>query len=301
MRRISFLCLFLLASAHAQADDHPEWTTPIPPFQIADNLFYVGSQDLASYLITTPRGNILINANLASSPAQIRAGVERLGFKWADTRILLNSQAHFDHAAGIAQVLRETHARNMVMDGDVSVVETGARTDFLAPSPNVPRYSPAHVDRILHDGDTVVLGPVTLTAHRTAGHTRGTTTWTFPVHLPGDPATQFRNVVIVGGISFWSEFHFVSTPAHRESYPASPPTSPAPSPPSTPSPATSSSEPTAPTSTSPRSSSASPPKAPASFSTPPATNPSSPPASPPSSAPTPNPQGTRYLRSNIPR
>jgi len=203
----------------AHADINPDWTTPLPPFQIADHLYYVGSRDLASYLIVTPKGNILINANLETSPPQIRASIEKLGFKYADIKILLNGQAHFDHMAGSAEVLRETHARNMVMDGDVGVVESGGRTDFLAATGSLQTYPPAHVDRILHDGDTVTLGGFTLTAHKTAGHTRGCTTWTFPVHLPGEPAGKLRNVVIVGGVSFWSDFHFIDRPGHPASYP----------------------------------------------------------------------------------
>jgi metallo-beta-lactamase class B len=194
----------------------PSWTTSIPPFRIADNLYYVGSQDLASYLVVTPKGNILINANLATSPAQIRTSVEALGFRWSDTKILLNNQAHYDHVAGAAEVIRETHAKNMVMDGDVSVVETGARTDFLSPSPNILRYTPAHVDRVLHDGDTVSLGDVTLTARKTAGHTRGCTTWTMLSHLPGEPAGTMRHIVIVGGTGFWSEYHCRFTGPSRE-------------------------------------------------------------------------------------
>lgn len=218
MRRLfSLVALFLALSA--RAEDHPEWTTPLPPFQIADNFYYVGSEDLAAYLVTTPAGNILINANLESSPPLIRASIEKLGFQWADTKILLNGQAHFDHMAGAAQVLRETHAQNLVMEGDADVVESGGRTDFLAATNSVPAYLPSHVDRILHDGDTVELGGVTLTAHKTAGHTRGCTTWTLPVHLPGEPADQLRNVVIVGGVGFWSDFHFVDRPGHSASYP----------------------------------------------------------------------------------
>ncbi|MGA2851654.1 MAG: subclass B3 metallo-beta-lactamase [Terracidiphilus sp.] len=213
------LLLLFCSSLLAHAGTNPTWTTPVAPFQIADNLYYVGSQELASYLVVTPRGNILINANLATSPPQIRASVQKLGFRWTDTKILLNSQAHFDHMAGAAQVIRETHAKNMVMDGDASVVETGAKTDFLAPSPNVPAFAPAHVDRVLHDQDTVSLGGVILTAHKTAGHTRGCTTWTMRSHLPGEPAGTFRNIVIVGGVSFWSEYHFVATPGHAVSYP----------------------------------------------------------------------------------
>jgi metallo-beta-lactamase class B len=179
----------------------------------------VGSLDLASYLVVTPKGNILINANLSTSPAQIRASVEKLGFRWTDIKILLNSQAHFDHMAGAAEVIRETHAKNMVMDGDVSVVETGARADFLSPSSNIPTYTPVRVDRVLHDEDAVSLGGVILTAHKTAGHTRGCTTWTMQAHLPGEPAGTSRNIVIVGGTGFWSEYHFIATPSHPVSYP----------------------------------------------------------------------------------
>jgi metallo-beta-lactamase class B len=219
MARVRLLVFVLFFSVALRAQIKPEWTTPLTPFRIADNLYYVGSQDLASYLITTPKGNILINANLESSPPQIRASVEKLGFRWKDIKILLNGQAHFDHMAGAAQVIRETHAKDMVMDGDVSVVESGARTDFLAATGSLQTYPPARVDRVLHDGDTVTLGNITLTAHKTAGHTRGCTTWTFRVHLPGEPATIMRNVVIVGGVSFWSDFHFVDTPGHPASYP----------------------------------------------------------------------------------
>src|SRR5215469_17265374 len=214
MRALLHLLALVLCSAstlsHAGAD--PTWTQPVDPFQVADNLYYVGSQELASYLVVTPTGNILINANLSTSPAQIRASIEKLGFRWEDTRILLNSQAHFDHMAGAAEVIRETHAKNMVMDGDVSVVETGARADFLSPSPNILTYAPVAVDRILHDGETVSLGDVTLTAHKTAGHTRGCTTWAMRSHLPGEQAGTMRDIVIVGGVGFWSEYHFVAAP-----------------------------------------------------------------------------------------
>jgi metallo-beta-lactamase class B len=208
---------FIATLSHAATD--PGWTTPIPPFQIADNLYYVGSQDLASYLVVTPAGNILINANFATSPPQIRSSIEKLGFHWEDTKILLNSQAHSDHMAGAAEIIRETHAKNMVMDGDVSVVETGARTDFLAPSPNIPNYEPAHADRILHDGDSVSLGDITLHAHKTAGHTRGCTTWTLRAHIQGERAKTIRDVVIVGGVTFWSEYHFLATSNQPVSYP----------------------------------------------------------------------------------
>jgi metallo-beta-lactamase class B len=218
-RLISLLLVLFSTCTLSHAAIDPAWTTPIAPFQIADNLYYVGSQGLASYLVVTPKGNILINANLATSPAQIRASVQKLGVRWQDTKILLNSQGHYDHMAGAAEIIRETHAKNMVMDGDVRVVETGGRADFLFPSSNLVPFAPAHVDRVLHDRDTVTLGGVTLTAHKTAGHTRGCTTWTMRAHIPGEPAGTLRDIVIVGGVSFWSEYHFVATGHHPASYP----------------------------------------------------------------------------------
>ena len=203
--------LGLAGLGHAQVP--AEWTRAQRPFRIADNLYYVGSEDLAAYLVVTPAGNILINANLASSPPQIRASVRELGFHWKDTRILLLSQAHYDHAAGAAEVVKETGARLMVMDGDAQAVETGDRHDFGGPG--LLSYAPAHVDRVLEDGETVRLGGVVLTAHRTAGHSRGCTTWTMTARLNGQP----EPVVIVGGYAALSSYRLVAHPGHPASYP----------------------------------------------------------------------------------
>src|SRR5579863_6472918 len=113
---VRLLLVFFSSCTLAHAAIDPSWTTPIPPFQIADNLYYVGSQGLASYLVVTPQGNILINADLATSPPQIRATVQKLGFRWQDNNILLLGQCFYDHMAGAAEIIRETHAKNMVMD-----------------------------------------------------------------------------------------------------------------------------------------------------------------------------------------
>ncbi len=217
MRHLALIFTLLLSTGIVRADEHPDWITQITPFRIADNLYYVGSRDLASYLITTPRGDILLNSNLTTSPPQIRHSVEQLGFHWSDIKILLISHAHSDHDAGSAQILRETHAKYMVMDGDVPVVESGGAKDF-AYGPK-PQYPPAHVNRILHDGDTVTLGNVTLTAHKTAGHTRGCTTWTMRAHLPGEPATKLRNVVIVGSWNVNPGYRLVAAHGKPPSYP----------------------------------------------------------------------------------
>jgi metallo-beta-lactamase class B len=189
---LRFVLCFLLASSSLFAETPTDWTTPIEPFKIVGNLYYVGSRDLASYLLVTSEGNILINSNLESSPPQIRHSVEQLGFRWKDTKILLSSQAHYDHVAGPAEILRETAAQYEVMEGDVDVVESGGRTSFDLPD---SRFPVAHVDKTLHDGDKIILGETTITALRTAGHTRGCTTFTIPAKEGGKELL----VAIVGG------------------------------------------------------------------------------------------------------
>ncbi len=200
------------APARLQSDEHPDWTTPIAPFRIADNLYYVGSRDLASYLIVTPAGDILVNSNLESSPALIRKSVEQLGFHFSDIYILLISHAHFDHDAGSAAIKRMTGAQYMVMDSDVPVVESGGAKDFFYPNDH---YPPAKVDRVLHDGDKVELGGAVLVAHKTPGHTRGCTTWSMRTTQQGKPV----NVVIVGSWNVNPGFRLVSRAGKPASYP----------------------------------------------------------------------------------
>ncbi len=176
---VSAVLLASLALPHSlAAAPDPAWMRPFPPFHIAGNLYYVGSEDLASYLIVTPQGLILINSSFDDSVPLIQKSVETLGFHFRDIKILLISHAHGDHDAGSARVLRMTGAKYEVMEGDVSVVESGGATDFNYGSQANQHYPRAHVDRILHDGSTVRLGGTVLTAHLTAGHTKGTTTWT---------------------------------------------------------------------------------------------------------------------------
>ncbi len=215
LSRIAALATMLCAGAtHAQAtvQTQPEWTTPITPFHIAGNLYYVGSKDLASYLIVTPQGDILINSSLEASVPLIRRSVEQLGFHFTDIKILLISHAHIDHDAGSAEIVRETGAKYMVMDGDVPVVESGGAKDFAYPTNLYPRTK---VDRVLHDGDEVRLGGTVLIAHKTSGHTRGCTTWTLRVQEGGRPL----NVVIVGSWNVNPGFRLVDRPGQAASYP----------------------------------------------------------------------------------
>ena len=176
----------------AQGDS--DWMQSFPPYRIIDNVYYVGSKGLASFLIATPDGLILINSSLKSSVPLIQASVEKLGFRFRDIKILLISHAHFDHCAGSARIKELTGAKYMVMDADAAEVESGGKDNFQYGDSATSSYPPAKVDRVLHDGDKVTLGRTTLTALLTPGHTKGCTTWTMTVNAGG----KAYSAVIVG-------------------------------------------------------------------------------------------------------
>jgi metallo-beta-lactamase class B len=188
------LLTLITFAGHATAQVPPDWVEPFPAFRIAENLYYVGSKGLANYLITTPRGHILINSDLEANVPLIRASVEKLGFKFSDVKILLISHAHWDHNAGSALIKKLTGARYMVMDADVAVVESGGKSDFQYGNTPDNLYPATKVDRVLHDGDEVKLGNAVLVARLTPGHTKGCTTWTMKVKEGG----KTYNVVIIG-------------------------------------------------------------------------------------------------------
>jgi metallo-beta-lactamase class B len=195
-----------------RAQVNSDWTEPFPPFRIAGNLYYVGSKDLASYLITTPQGHILINSGLEMSVPLIRASVEKLGFKFSDITILLISHAHWDHDGGSAAVKELTGAKYMVMEGDVPVVESGGKTDFQYGNLLASLYPPTKVDRVLHDGEEVKLSGVTLVAHLTPGHTKGCTTWTMKVEEAG----KVYDVVIIGSPNVNEGYKLVRNSSYPE-------------------------------------------------------------------------------------
>src|SRR5262249_35784473 len=134
------ILLTFFASNHATVQN--DWAEPFPAFRIAGNLYYVGSRGLANYLITTPKGHILINSDLEANVPLIRASVESLGFKFSDIKILLISHAHWDHAAGSAMIKKLTGAKYMVMDADVPVVESGGKSDFHYSNDASTLYAP---------------------------------------------------------------------------------------------------------------------------------------------------------------
>jgi metallo-beta-lactamase class B len=202
-----FLPLFL-ASFPLAAAFNPAFNHPFPAHKVIGNIYYVGTKELASYLITTPEGHILINSSYEESVPLIRQSVEKLGFKFSDIKILLISHAHDDHAAGSALVKKLTGAKYMVMEGDVPVIEAGGLGDFAYTS----RWTPVKVDRVLHDGDTVSLGGTQVTARLTAGHTKGCTTWTMKVPDGG----KTLDVVIVGSPNVNAGFKLVNNSKYPE-------------------------------------------------------------------------------------
>jgi metallo-beta-lactamase class B len=205
------LILALPLASSALAQGSPDWTEPFPPFRLAGNLYYVGSKGLANFLVATPQGNILINSDLEANVPMIEASIEKLGFRFKDTKILLISHAHWDHDAGSAKIKEMTGASYMVMDADVSVVESGGKTDFQYGNHPDSLYRPTKVDRVLHDGDEVTLGSTVLVAHLTPGHTKGCTTWTMKVTEGG----KTYNVVIVGSPNVNPGYKL----AHNQNYP----------------------------------------------------------------------------------
>jgi metallo-beta-lactamase class B len=208
---IRLLTLLVLAGS-VLAQNDPSWTEPFPPYKIVGNVYYVGSRGLASYLITTSQGHILINSSLESSVPLIRDSVEKLGFHFSDVKILLISHAHWDHAAGSVELKRLTGAKYMVMDADVPVIESGGKDDFQYGNSAGTLYPPAKVDRVLHDGDEVKLGDAALTAHLTPGHTKGCTTWTLTAREGG----KTYNVVIVGSPNVNPGYHLVNNPKYPQ-------------------------------------------------------------------------------------
>lgn len=154
------------------------WNVRLAPFTLMGNLHYVGTQGLSVFLLTTPQGHVLIDGALAQSVPQILANIRMLGFDPADIRYLVNTHAHFDHAAGLAGLQRASGAVMIASAADRPYLEAGA-VDH-GPSKGVA-FPPVRVDRVVGDGDTVTLGGTTLTAHLTPGHSPGCTSWAMMV------------------------------------------------------------------------------------------------------------------------
>jgi metallo-beta-lactamase class B len=172
------LCLSLVVAVSLFAqktDEERSWNQPVEPFKIAGNIYYVGATDVTSYLVTTPKGHILIDSGFSETVPQIRENIAKLGFKFSDVKILLNSHAHYDHAGGLAELKRLTSAKLMISRPDFELLANGGTGD-----PNFGDRFPfesVKADETFGDGKMVKLGGTVLKANITPGHTRGCTTW----------------------------------------------------------------------------------------------------------------------------
>ena len=198
MRRIFISLCMALAFLPALAQYAPanaDWNRPVPPFRIADNLYYVGVKGVASYLIVTPDGDMLLDAGFRETVPLVEASIRKLGFHVEDVHILLLSHAHFDHAGGLAAMKAATHARLLASPGDAPLLERGGRDDFAFGDRG--RFPPVKPDGLLQNGVPVRLDGVEMTPHFTPGHTKGCTTWTTTVRDRG----QERHVVFACSLS----------------------------------------------------------------------------------------------------
>jgi metallo-beta-lactamase class B len=156
-----------------------KWNTPTEPFKMIGNIYYVGTDGLASYLITSPQGHILVDSVMPEATSQIKASIEKLGFKVTDIKYLLNTHAHIDHTGGLAEMKGASGAQMIAGEADKPLLEggyyPGAKDDTALAFP------PVKVDRTVREGDKVTIGDVTLTAHETPGHSPGCTSWEFAV------------------------------------------------------------------------------------------------------------------------
>jgi metallo-beta-lactamase class B len=177
---VSLLCV----GCFAQSDPTQRaWNQPVEPFRIVGNIYYVGASDITSFLITSPKGHILLDGGFVETAPQIRENIRKLGFKEKDVKILINSHSHYDHAAGLAELKRATEAKLVVSKADGAQIARGGKGDLMWGDEHP--FPPAQPDRIIADGDTVQVGEAVMTAHITPGHTKGCTTWTMQANENG--------------------------------------------------------------------------------------------------------------------
>lgn len=185
LRLLSCLALLVVLPAQALSPESEAKNQPVAPFRIAGDLYYVGASDVTSYLIATPQGLILLDGGFAETAPQIEKNIATLGFKLTDVKVLLNGHAHPDHAGGLAALKQGSGAEFDAMAEEVVPLQNHGQGTFYRGDRLL--FDSIKVDRVLHDGDRVELGGVTLTAHLTAGHTPGCTTWTTRVVEGGKP------------------------------------------------------------------------------------------------------------------
>lgn len=153
------------------------WAKPVKPFRMAENVWYVGTENLSSILITTPEGHILVDGALDASAEGIKNNIAALGFNIRDLRFILNSHARLDQAGGIARLKLWSGAKLIASKANAEQMARGGKEDF-ALGDALP-FPPVSTDKIIHDRETLTLGGVSATALLTPGHLPGSTSWLF--------------------------------------------------------------------------------------------------------------------------
>ena len=192
-----FLVVIALATSALgqQRESDRQSNQPQKPFRIIGNIYYVGANEVTSFLITGNARHILLDAGFAETASQIQANIEALGFHLADVKILLNSQAHFDHAGGLAKMKELTGAQLIASAADAEHMARGGKSDFAFGDRLT--YEPVKADRIIRDDESITLGDTKMTAHLTPGHTKGCTTWTMSFE---DGGKTYR-ALFLGGVT----------------------------------------------------------------------------------------------------
>lgn len=150
------------------------WNDPSAPFTVFANIHYVGTRTVSAWLITDPKGHVLIDGVMPQSAPQIAHNIETLGYRLKDVRFLLNSHAHIDHAGGLAGLKQRTGAIMVASAADKPFLEAG---DIGHGPSKGMTFPPVRVDRVIGDGQTIRVGQTILIAHLTPGHSPGCTSW----------------------------------------------------------------------------------------------------------------------------
>lgn len=183
------------------AAQRAEWNEPFAPFRIIGNVHYVGTRGLGAYLVTGPRGHVLVDGGLPESAPLIAANIKALGFRLTDVRYILINHAHFDHSGGLAELKRLTGAQLVASIADKADMESGT----VPGRPELPDAPAVKVDRVITDGYVLRLGPTAVTAHLTPGHTRGATSWTLRA---GNRTVLFASSLTVAGQKLFGDPYY---------------------------------------------------------------------------------------------
>lgn len=205
------LCFSFSINAQIRNDFDRSMNQPVEPFNVISNIYYVGASDIASYLITTPKGHILIDSGFVETVPMIEANVKKLGFDLKDVKIILINHAHSDHAGGLKLLKEKTGAKLYAIKEEVNSLETGDIDNFRFG--DGLSFTPVKVDKVIKDGQEIKLGGVKLKTHLTPGHTKGSTTWTTTIK----DKDRKLNVIFLSSTSTL-DYNLIDNPKYPDHY-----------------------------------------------------------------------------------